>query len=35
MGVTDFSKDKTGAIRAFKCNKVDVLDKPADKKAAD
>jgi hypothetical protein len=35
MGETDSSVRQDGAIRAFKCNQVDVVDKPADKKAAD
>jgi hypothetical protein len=33
MGETDSSMGQDGAIRAFKCNKVDVMDKCPDKKA--
>jgi hypothetical protein len=35
MGKTKSSVRQHGAIRAFKCGKVDVLDKCPDKKAAD
>jgi hypothetical protein len=35
MGETGSSLGQDGAIRAFSCNKVDVLDKRTDKKAAD
>jgi hypothetical protein len=35
MGETDSSVRQHGAIRAFKCVKVDVVDKYPDKKAAD
>jgi hypothetical protein len=35
MGETDSSVRQDEAIRAFKCNKVDVPDKCPDKKAAD